>query len=391
MNQLIGKNKFTAFSIWRKDLVHINKVRDNHFRYYGENFTFFLLVRKSASISSHIEKDGTNIVRIDDAGGILAFYMRSIYWLVREYKDRPFDCFIAPIGEEPVLWIYRLLIRKKRPILVYDLWDVPGVSVNKGVIKYWVFRLYRIILGKILKRGDLVISGVVRKGLEAKYEIPASAIFESSNGIQPESLVSSPLVNTGKNKKKSKIRILYVGYVDKTRGAYSLMRYALHLKQNKIPAIVQIIGPMNKSTQDDIEDFVCANSLSDHVTIINEIPAKEIRPFIDQADICVCPLDDIEKYRWSYPVKIYEYLMANKPVVASDLPGISRIIKHGENGFLYSANRVEDFFDLLDKLVKDKTLREDIGYNIKRRSSSIKTYKDIVYDISCHIKKTIKC
>ncbi len=123
-----------AVAIWRKDLCHYNKTRDNHFKLYGKYFDFTLIVRANASIGSHVKSEGTKVIKINTLfNGVLGyfeFYLRSLLLLLKLHISKSFNFIIAPIGEEPVGWFIRIIAFPRLKI-AYDLWDVPGKSITK--------------------------------------------------------------------------------------------------------------------------------------------------------------------------------------------------------------------------------------------------------------------
>jgi glycosyltransferase involved in cell wall biosynthesis len=93
-----------------------------------------------------------------------------------------------------------------------------------------------------------------------------------------------------------------------------------------------MVGPSNQSDLTSIQEEADRMGISDYVVIREQVASNEIPSIIAGADICLCPLQDIEKYRWSYPVKIYEYMAMSKPIVASNLPGTACLITHQSVG-----------------------------------------------------------
>ena len=54
-------------------------------------------------------------------------------------------------------------------------------------------------------------------------------------------------------------------------------------------------------------------------------------------------------------------MAAKKPIIASNLEGISEIIKDGYNGILYNADDSDDLAKKLQYLLKNKTISENIA------------------------------
>ena len=90
------------------------------------------------------------------------------------------------------------------------------------------------------------------------------------------------------------------------------------------------------------------------------------------------------------PNVIHESLACQTPVVSSDVGGISGIISHNENGYLYNIRNYKSAIDLILELVKDKHKLEEFGRNGRRlieKEYSWEVVTDKVYNI---YKKLLK-
>lgn len=94
------------------------------------------------------------------------------------------------------------------------------------------------------------------------------------------------------------------------------------------------------------------------VTIHEWIPYRDLPKYISIADICLLPAYQNKIMDEIVPIKLYEYLAMNKPVISTLLNGIYREFKNG-NGVIYinsSAEAVEKALQL-----KEKNLINKIG------------------------------
>ena len=67
------------------------------------------------------------------------------------------------------------------------------------------------------------------------------------------------------------------------------------------------------------------------------------------------------EYRYSHPVKLFEYMALKRAVLAPRLEGIEGIITDGENGFLYNWDSPSDFKQKLRYLIEHPDVRVRIG------------------------------
>jgi GT2 family glycosyltransferase/glycosyltransferase involved in cell wall biosynthesis len=66
-------------------------------------------------------------------------------------------------------------------------------------------------------------------------------------------------------------------------------------------------------------------ALLPNVTFLGEKPYDELTHYLYAFDVCLIPFKVVDLTRATNPVKVYEYLCAGKPVVATDLPELRRL------------------------------------------------------------------
>ncbi len=66
------------------------------------------------------------------------------------------------------------------------------------------------------------------------------------------------------------------------------------------------------------------------------------------------------------PMKIFEYMASGLPVVAPNLPGITEIVRHGENGLLFQHENFAEAAEVILSLLADPTTRRDLAERGRR-------------------------
>ncbi len=102
---------------------------------------------------------------------------------------------------------------------------------------------------------------------------------------------------------------------------------------------------------------------------------------LSKMDIGIMPLPDNEYATAKGGYKLYLYMAAGIPCVASPVGINSQIIEHGENGFL--ANTPSEWSDSLKILLEDKALRMKMGINGRNQAVTL-------YDRKICFSKLIK-
>jgi len=88
---------------------------------------------------------------------------------------------------------------------------------------------------------------------------------------------------------------------------------------------------------------------------VNDVPGV-----LSSSDVVVLPLINCD-VTVSIPIVLLESLAMGKPVIASNVGGISEVVKDGVNGFLVNPRHAEEITNALLKLKNDGALRESMG------------------------------
>jgi glycosyltransferase involved in cell wall biosynthesis len=120
---------------------------------------------------------------------------------------------------------------------------------------------------------------------------------------------------------------LYQGAIAFERGLENLARACALLD----PAGVRVVMIGPDMTSGVIPELAAAEGTRDVMTILPAVPSEELPAVTASADMGLILFQDTcPNHRYSLPNKLYEYMMAGLPVLASDLPEMSRVI--GEAG-----------------------------------------------------------
>ena len=102
------------------------------------------------------------------------------------------------------------------------------------------------------------------------------------------------------------------------------------------------------------------NDLRETVIFTGKVPYREIPRHLAAMDIAVAPFTPNENFYFS-PIKIFEYMVANKPTVGGRIGQVSEVLVDGETGRLYPPGNVEALAAVLIDLVNDPAARKRIG------------------------------
>ena len=111
--------------------------------------------------------------------------------------------------------------------------------------------------------------------------------------------------------------------------------------------------------------------LEGKINLKGRIENSELRSILKDYDAYMCPT-----FMEMSPVNILEAQAAGLPVLASNVGGISDLIKHNENGLLFECDNIKDASEKIKMLINDKQLREKLGKAGREHVSKVYTSKE---------------
>ena len=238
-----------------------------------------------------------------------------------------------------------------------------------------MFELYksqpwiRSTIRNVLKGAD----GVFAVSNALKHEIVATGVVGiadkirlSWNSVDIDRF--SPKQNTtfkDENKLTDKPIVMFVGNLIKRKNVDSLLE-AKKIANSDYYLVVVGDGPLYKNLtkkvkEENIRDVIFAGSRSD---VENIIPS---------CDVLVLP-----SFSESFGLVLIEALACGKPVIGSDVGGITEII-NDDVGLFVNPNKVSSIAKAIDTMVNDEQLRLVLSMNARNRAMDFSEV-DIPYD-----------
>lgn len=129
------------------------------------------------------------------------------------------------------------------------------------------------------------------------------------------------------------LNLLYVGRISTDRGMLVYLELMRELLERGVPAHLHLAGMM--TPQSEVEIFAASlPGLEDHVTQHGWITYQHLPGLFAQADIGLSILLPEPRYVAALPVKLFEYMAAGLPVIASNFPSIAWVISSADCGLL---------------------------------------------------------
>jgi len=127
----------------------------------------------------------------------------------------------------------------------------------------------------------------------------------------------------------------------------------------------------------------------DRVDLAGFVEPARLPEVYREADILVLPLADFVRCKyWMSPLKLFEYLSARRPIIASDHPVVREILRHEDNALLVPPENPGAIAAAIKRLIEDPGLARQLA-EAAYRDSRIYTMENKVQQILGFIEEEV--
>lgn len=162
--------------------------------------------------------------------------------------------------------------------------------------------------------------------------------------------------------RKSRLQVGYFGNLYLGKGAEILAQLARNIDW----ADFHLIG----GKPEDVKKWGEALADFSNIRLHGHFAPGKVPELQKSFDVLIAPYQEVvfseggrDIGRWMSPLKIFEYMAAGKPIVASDLPVLHEVLRHGQNALLCAPNDLQSWIRALERLYNNPCLRFLLSYN----------------------------
>ena len=253
-------------------------------------------------------------------------------------------------------------------LYVYMLFKKIGLVNNR--IFYESHKFSKSILIILSKIDGLV---VINKYLSKVYkEHGIKRVFTAHDGVNIEEHAEISEYKHMPNKEE--YIILYTGNLFPWKGVNTLVDSIEYLPKN---FKLVCVGGSGKYLN-DLKSYVKKTSDLKRINVIAHVSKVELLEYIEDSDVLVLPNSAKDKMSlYTSPIKLFEYMASNRPIVASNLSSITEVLSE-RNSFLFEPDNAKDLADKIQKALSldcskaiDQAYEDVKPYTWKKRARNI--------------------
>ncbi|RJG01080.1 glycosyltransferase [Noviherbaspirillum sedimenti] len=144
------------------------------------------------------------------------------------------------------------------------------------------------------------------------------------------------------------LELVYNGTVNHLRGRDVMLEAIVLANLERPIARLTIVGACEEQIA-YCTGYAIRFGIADAVRVGGRIPGREIPGILENADAGLCFMEDLPWWRFNPPTKLFEYLVAGVPVLASDIRTHTQYVTNWYNGMIcqYDSRSLADAIGLL--------------------------------------------
>ncbi len=246
-------------------------------------------------------------------------------------------------------------------------------------IEYWIKKNWgKLYFGNLLKWAEeiqweaadaIFVPSLILKNSLIEHGVDDSKIVVNPNGVDPEKF--SPAVD-GKSVRqelglKDKFICGFVGTFGKWHGLTYFAKALKAIKESIPNVMFLFVGDGDlRSEIDDILDDIDPNRENSRITGL--VPYQQIPKYMSACDILLSPCvsNDEGSEMFNSPVKMFEYMGMQKPIIATKVGQQNDVFTDRYNSIMIEERQTDQIVEAIELLYKNVDIRDQIALNARK-------------------------
>ncbi|MCK5761228.1 MAG: glycosyltransferase, partial [Candidatus Delongbacteria bacterium] len=241
----------------------------------------------------------------------------------------------------------------------HEFWHGNSHVENRPFMK-WFWTTYEKFF---IQRADKVItvSDPIADELKEIYELKEVKVF-SNLPLSKDIHRDNEFLHRKLKIDQSKKIVLYQGHLLFNNGLDDVIRAFENIDKN---AVLVLLGEGEE--KESLKELSVELGLADRIFFLDEVPHDQLIKYTVCADIGLCLIKNSGKsFYYSTPNKMFEYLQAEIPQLASNFPEISKVVEGNNVGKVIDPSDIEMISKSLNTMLNDEKMLKDMKDNCKK-------------------------
>lgn len=247
--------------------------------------------------------------------------------------------------------------------------EINGLTTVELVINSassWIIDIVRVLESCVLRLPDRIVTSSVRirDALCRDYNLKAEHFLVVSNGADPQNF--RPMERKACRQKLGLdvdgVYLIFTGSFKKWHGLELIVRIMPELLKAHPGIRLLVVG--EGAGRRLLEKIISDSGLEKQVFLLGKKSFAEMPYYIGAGDICLAPYgDDQLNQSGISPLKLFEYMACERPVIANPVGGLDILFQTYNIGVLVSPNSPQAWKESIESLINDPQRGAEYGRN----------------------------
>ena len=212
--------------------------------------------------------------------------------------------------------------------------------------------------------------------VKEKYSLDVP-VYEICNYPKYSVYANSNTIRERLNINEDKIVLLYQGVLLPGRGLIPVMEAI----KDDTKYVLVVLG--EGTFVDKLKEYATKLNIADRTYFVGNIEYNDLHNWTCSADIGLCNIEPLSlSYQFALPNKLFEYILAELPVLATDLPALKEVVNRKLGVIISQNNNEKEIITALNDLALNKNIYKENIKNVKN---------NYVYESQYELIKTVVC
>lgn len=219
-----------------------------------------------------------------------------------------------------------------------------------------------------------------------------TATIVAHDGVQGARFANLPTREAAREALAWPLDVLIVGFVGRLhmlnmdKGVGTLVDALAH-----VPGVaIGLVGGPDEMAQILRQRWLAHGLPEAQFLYAGQVAPSQVPLYLRAFDICAMPHPFTRQFAYyTSPLKLFEYMAAERAIVASDLPGWSNVLQHEVNALLTAPDDVLSLAAAIQRLRDDPSLREQLGQKARQDVLAHYTWAARAAHIKAHIERDV--